>query len=88
MQKQQANFKTFIVFLAVADCLAAGQRNDRLCVGALGLWADEQCAFRIAADPLLLCALCAGECVCRRVCRSSPRASCSSQIPLRSCVRF
>lgn len=88
MQKQQANFKTFIVFLAVADCLAAGQRDDRLCVGALGLWADEQCAFRIAADPLFLCALCAGECVCRRVCRSSPRASCSAQIPLRSCVRF
>lgn len=73
MQKQQANFKTFIVFLAVADRLAAGQRDDRLCVGALGLWADEQCAFRIAADPLLLCALCAGECVCRRVCRSSPQ---------------
>ena len=37
MQKQQANFKTFIVFLAAADSLAAGQRNDRLCVGALGL---------------------------------------------------
>ena len=64
-----SEFQNLYRFLAVADRLAAGQRDDRLCVGALGLWADEQCAFRIAADPLFLCALCAGE----RVCRSSPQ---------------
>ena len=76
MQKQQANFKTFIVFWLsqTVSQLGSAMTGYALVLWVYGqTWADEQCAFRIAADPLLLCALCAGECVCRRVCRSSPQ---------------
>jgi len=73
MQKQQANFKIFIVFWLSQT---VSQLGSAMTGYALVLWVYGQTNSALSVSLLTLCSYAPYvlvECVCRRVCRSSPQ---------------